>query len=175
MARLARRRTEARWSHIQEQTGDGGVPIPSLDANGLLPPGVHDCTLPEIRMSFTWNAHRLSLFSGLENCITSELHARFVGHIYCDGSFVTDKVDPRDVDLCLDLRSTPGQNQWLGLQYFQTERSRLQSQYHVDFWINVDLQGSNDFSRFFQYVGQKTALAKGLQPADTKGILRLVR
>ena len=92
--------------------------------------------------------------------------------IYCNGSFVTDKDIPQDVDVVLDLREAPNGRKWQGLEFMWREQNRIRSQYQVDFWVN--LPGVNDFSLFFQYVGIKTAKFKGLHPNHHKGILRVL-
>jgi hypothetical protein len=53
----------------------------------------------------------------------------------------------------------------------QSNQDRIMQDYRVHFWIN--LPGHNDFAAFFQYVGVKTASAKGLNPLHLKGILKL--
>jgi len=55
------------------------VPIPSLDAHGLLPAGVHDYTLMEIEAVFAGNAHRRRLYRGFASCFKDELRGRIEG------------------------------------------------------------------------------------------------
>jgi hypothetical protein len=72
--------------------------IPELTREGLLPPGVHEATLGEVRRRFgTDNPIRVRLMKGLESvaAIAGRVGARV---LYLDGSFVTDKKDPRDWD-----------------------------------------------------------------------------
>jgi hypothetical protein len=54
---------------------------------------------------------------------------------------------------------------------FRRERSQIKTDYRVDFCPN--LPGNNDFSSYFQYVGEKTATIKGLKATDRKGVLRI--
>jgi Family of unknown function (DUF6932) len=147
------------------------MPIPDFDRNGLLPAGVIDCTLDDIRIRFGWNGQRIALFNSMADFINNELRLRFPDPWYCDGSFVTDKDMPGDTDVVLDLRGAPDDRKWRGLDFMTREQPRIFSQYRVDFWI--DLPGGNEFSVFFQYIGIKTAKFKGLDPRHHKGILRV--
>lgn len=147
------------------------MPIPKLQDNGLLPSGVHDCSLEDIASSFTWNQHRRQLFENFRVFVRAELRPQFPDPIFFDGSFVTDKQTPEDTDVVLDLTSAPDARKWQGLQFMQQHQDRIKVLYGVHFWIN--LPGANDFAAFFQYVGLKTARAKGIHPRQTKGILRI--
>ena len=94
--------------------------------------------------------------------------------IYVNGSFVTDKEHPNDIDIVLDLRNTSDERKWQGLEFMMNHRSRLLREYQIHFWINLPPSGK-DFSAFFQYIGVKTARFKGLNPKHLKGILRVVQ
>lgn len=76
---------------------------PALESNGLLPPGIHRCTGGEIKATFVdkfpgsttrpklidgWRLHRRALAE-----ISSPRHQ------WVDGSFVTSKQDPADIDV----------------------------------------------------------------------------
>lgn len=147
------------------------MPIPQLQANGLLPSGVHECSLDDIASSFAWNPHRKQLFENFLVFVKAELRPAFPDPIYFDGSFVTDKPTPEDTDVVLDLTAAPDARKWQGLQFMRAHQPRIKILYGVHFWIN--LPGENDFAAFFQYVGIKTARAKGIHPRQTKGILRI--
>jgi hypothetical protein len=147
------------------------MPIPTLESNGLLPNGIHDCSLADISAQFTWNAHRSSLFTRFVNFLNAELKPQFPYPIYFDGSFVTDKEIPDDTDVVLDLSPATDAQRWQAFLFMQKHQKRIMDDYRVHFWIN--LPGSNDFASFFQYVGLKTASAKGLNPLHLKGILRI--
>jgi hypothetical protein len=91
--------------------------------------------------------------------------------ILFDGSFVTDKELPSDTDVVLDLSGATDAQKWQALIFMQGNQNRIMRDYQVHFWVN--LPGLNDFAAFFQYVGAKTASAKGLNPLHHKGILKL--
>ena len=68
-------------------------------ANGLLPPGIHTCSLAEVEATFAYNIKRRQLFEGLEILI-NDLKSIFSPAIFIDGSFVTQKIIPGDIDIC---------------------------------------------------------------------------
>ena len=80
--------------------------IPHLtDLNGspwkILPPGIYQADLNEVRAAFATNSRRRDLFAGL---VDAAGRLRFAGCqlIYLDGSYVTGKPQPRDFDACWD-------------------------------------------------------------------------
>lgn len=148
------------------------MPIPELQDTGLLPSGVHDCSLEDIRTVFAWNEHRHQLFQNFLLFFKGEVRPHFPDPVYFDGSYVTDKPTPDDTDVVLDLSEAPDDRKWRGLLFFQTHQARIMALYRVHFWVN--LPGNNDFAAFFQYVGVKTARVKGLDPRHLKGILRVL-
>ena len=75
--------------------------IPELNENGLLPPGIHECTIIEVQTKFAYNNRRREIFSGLLLLI-KDLKTIFSTAVYLDGSFVTSKVLPNDIDVCWD-------------------------------------------------------------------------
>ena len=76
--------------------------IPQFTEDGLLPLGVHETDLEELREKMGWSRKRQGLLEGLEEVV--ELMASCgVARVYLDGSFVTDKDRPNDIDGCYDL------------------------------------------------------------------------
>jgi hypothetical protein len=82
--------------------------LPSFTAEGLLPPGDYDLTIPELRASFlvtgegipssTWDAPwRSRLVDNLET-LAGQLWQVGIRDIFIDGSFVEDKDHPNDID-----------------------------------------------------------------------------
>lgn len=150
------------------------MPVPTLNSHGILPPGVHDCSVTEISSAFTWNSHRQGLFDKFVACFTNEIRPRFSDPLIFDGSYVTDKDLPDDIDLVLDLSAADSAHAYDGVTFMVSEQPRLMSDYRVHFWVNLPGIGHNDFCAFFQYVGVKTAKFKSLDPKDLKGVLRLM-
>jgi hypothetical protein len=76
--------------------------IPQFTDEGLLPPGIHETDLEELREKMGWSRKRQGLLGGLGEAL--ELMASCgVARVYLDGSFVTDKDRPNDIDGCYDL------------------------------------------------------------------------
>jgi len=55
-----------------------------------------------------------------------------------------------------------------------TAHIRIKQTYGVDFYVSWLGGTFNDFGLFFQYVGPKTALLKGLNERDTRGIVKVI-
>jgi hypothetical protein len=55
------------------------------------------------------------------------------------------------------------------------EHDRIMRDYGIDFYVSFLMEGYNDFGLFFQYVGAKTAAAKGLHEKDQRGITRIIQ
>jgi hypothetical protein len=84
------------------------MPIPGFNDAGLLPLGVHDCTIGEVRQhlgSFQTTDRRPKLFDKLQALVREAWATGLVSEIIIDGSFVTAKPDPNDIDLILVLNS----------------------------------------------------------------------
>ncbi len=76
--------------------------IPRLRSDGTLPPGVHQTTLAELFAIYpSTNQQRQILNDSLRRVVT-ELRALDSSMlIYVDGSFVTNKREPNDVDILI--------------------------------------------------------------------------
>ena len=146
------------------------MPIPTFDEYGLLPVGVHDCTLAEVRSrfgSFQTTDRRPGLFQKLELLIAEAQAAQFVHNLLIDGSFVTAEPEPNDIDLVLVLPPTHDIGADLPpAQYNLVSKRSVQRRFGFD--IVVVRENSVEYDEavaFFQQVRH--------QPALRKGILRL--
>jgi hypothetical protein len=75
--------------------------IPAFDAEGFLPPGVHPATLAEIRDRFGGPSEiRRAQMESIGWLIDLAVRAG-VSRIVLNGSFVTNIIDPNDVDCVL--------------------------------------------------------------------------
>jgi hypothetical protein len=91
---------------IRSGSYSDAMAIPSLNDAGLLPPGVHDCTLDKPRQRFgvfQTTDRRPKLFDKLQQLVQAAWATGLVAEIVIDGSFVTAKPDPNDIDLILVL------------------------------------------------------------------------
>ncbi len=83
------------------------MPIPEIDETGFLPEGVHQATLEEVREPFgrfQRTDRRPVLFSQLSLFLAEVRASGLVEAVIVDGSFVTAKDEPSDIDLILVLR-----------------------------------------------------------------------
>lgn len=78
-----------------------------LGPDGLLPPGTHDATMSEIELQFGPNPHRRNLIQQLRRLVALARRLGFVREIYVDGSFVTGRTDPNDIDIVLGIEDLP--------------------------------------------------------------------
>ena len=85
------------------------MPIPALSEQGLLPPGLHDCSLDELGArfgTFQESDRRCRLFEKLRRYINEAQIDGVIMDVIIDGSFVTDeKAAPNDIDLLVVLRA----------------------------------------------------------------------
>jgi hypothetical protein len=75
--------------------------VTNLKKSGLLPAGTHFATWEELKDKFGFNKHRLKLLEGLKQGL-QVLIKYGCKEVYVDGSFVTDKPLPNDIDVCYD-------------------------------------------------------------------------
>lgn len=83
------------------------MPIPELLPDGLLPDGVHECTLEELidRFGRFQESDRRPKLARELATYFAELRSAGIGkYLIVDGSFVTGKPRPSDVDLLLVLK-----------------------------------------------------------------------
>jgi hypothetical protein len=112
------------------------MPIPALNSDGVLPAGLFDCTLPEARArfgTFGGSDQRLRLFARLEELARVLRSSGLFEALIIDGSFVTAKLAPNDVDLVAVLR--PGHDFELDLpmsQYSLVSRAFLRRRFGLD-------------------------------------------
>ena len=73
--------------------------IPALTHEGLLPPGIHWATWPEIEERFATTEWSRTLSEGIRQA-AENLKEAGCRTLYLDGSFVTSKNHPGDFDGC---------------------------------------------------------------------------
>src|SRR5438445_2479805 len=80
------------------------MPIPPFNEHGLLPEGIHDCTLAEIEArlgGFQGSDRRLQLWARFTEFFAAAKASQLIEELLVDGSFVTANPDPNDIDLVL--------------------------------------------------------------------------
>jgi hypothetical protein len=147
------------------------MPIPDLDEEGFLPAGVHDCSLAEIGDRFgrfQRSDQRCRLFAKLDAYVSETGRVGLIAELVVDGSFVTGKPEPNDVDLVIAL--DPGID--LGAdfppyQYNLISKRMVKRLYGFDLLVAVAGTAIHrDYVEFFQQV-------RG-QPGRRKGVLRVI-
>ncbi len=143
------------------------MPIPPLESSGLLPLGVHECSLEEMKArfgSFQGSDRRPRLFGKLEAFIAEARASQIVRSLVLAGSFVTSKPAPNDIDLIVivardydltaDLR--PG-------AYNVVSKKRVQKRFGFDIVaVREETSEFDDAIAFFKQVRREPALGKGL-------------
>jgi hypothetical protein len=76
--------------------------IPGFNLHGLLPQGVHRATWDDVVERFGGNPQRKALLDGLEDALDL-LRSAGCQRVHIDGSFVTAKELPNDIDVCWDI------------------------------------------------------------------------
>lgn len=146
------------------------MPIPALDEQGLLPSGVHDCTLEELRLRFgrfQGNDVRGRLFARLAELVAELMRSRVAVAIVVDGSFVTGKAAPNDIDLLLVL---PRGHDWMAdlgaFDYNLLSSLRVRRRFGFDALVAED--GSRLYQRFVKFFSGTRE-----NPDADKGVLRI--
>lgn len=128
------------------------MPIPILK-NGMLPAGEHLATLDEVEHTFgSQNDQRRYLMRGLRSACEM-FRAANVDRIWVDGSFVTDKEEPNDIDGCWGATSIEGVL-WDNIDEVFADESRkpMKLKYGLDFFYAGWIEGGSGkpFPQFFQ-------------------------
>lgn len=124
--------------------------IPKLQSNTELPPGEHLASLHEIEQVYGLSTdQRKTLMKGLLNAV-SNLEAAGIRTIWINGSFVTSKKEPNDIDGCWEYN--PSVNINILDPVFLGERAEMKKKYGLDFFIANYIEAGSGlpFPKFFQ-------------------------
>lgn len=146
--------------------------IPEFTEHGVLPSGLHDCTISEAESKFCNNDHRKNLWSDLLNFLDWLTKQGIKTDILIDGSFVTDKTLPSDIDVIADITLAPENVIKEALVLFSFKREEIKQNYGVDFWL-YHPKTPNDLRSFFQYIKEDDAQRRGCSPETRKGLLSI--
>ncbi len=152
------------------------MPLPTFNANGLLPSGIHDCSLAEAEKRFVLNPHRAEMWQRLLKFVDWTRSLDTFDILYLDGGYISDKPRPEDIDVILQTRAKYGTEALESMTpFFLKGLDTIFSEYgvHLHFWSEGFPGGIHDFRLFFQYVRPQDAAPRGLAPGATKGILRV--
>ena len=129
------------------------MPIPSLQKKtGLLPPGEHAATLEEIESRFGESSEkRKELILGLKKAILSFQRAG-VKRIWIDGSFISHKKEPQDIDGCWEYHKGVDLSK-LDRCFIHGDRNDMKFRYGLDFFPSngIEFLSQKPFPYFFQF------------------------
>jgi hypothetical protein len=144
--------------------------IPELDDHGVLPPGVHDCSLDELRDRFgrfEGSGRRPELCDKLAAFCEEARGTPLVVELIIDGSFVTSKAEPNDIDLIVVLPADhPHGEELKPFEYNLLSRRRARRSFGFD--VLVARAASTEYHQFVDFFAQ----VRGA-PDITKGLLRV--
>lgn len=143
------------------------MPIPDLSTDGFLPDGLHECTLDEVMQRFARfqdSDRRPSLGRELQQYVAEVQSAEVGKYLVVDGSFVTSKPAPSDIDLLLVLRDDVNLGEVVPpFRYNARSKTYIRKKYRFDFFPAFDGDGSADaVIQFFRQVKYRPGEAKGL-------------
>jgi hypothetical protein len=146
------------------------MPIPNLNEQGLLPPGIYDCSSEEIGERsgiFQSTDLRPRLYEKLQAFLQQARSTNLAIAVIVNGSFVTSKADPNDIDLILVLPSSHDLRAELApMAYNVLSRRRVSRQYGFD--ILVAREDAIEYTQYVEFFQQ----VRG-QPHLYKGVLRI--
>jgi hypothetical protein len=127
------------------------MPLPSENPefHALFAAGLHPLTIEEIEQDcvrgFTLSITRQVIFRNLLHVVSQLTDNGIVGELLIDGSFVTSKINPRDVDLVLcvssDLYDQCSASQRSVFDWFESEA--LRSDHRCDGYISIEWPASH--------------------------------
>ena len=107
--------------------------IPLFGEEGELPPGVHWATWSEVAERFAWTPRREMLLEGLQRGLQS-LREAGCQTAYLDGSFVSDKEEPGDFDVCWEIAGVDSSRLDPVLLTFDNRRAAQRAKYGGEFF-----------------------------------------
>lgn len=138
------------------------LPIPPM-CSDYLPIGLHDCTIEEIRQYFGTNERRNVLIENLYNYSIKLREVGLDGWIIVNGSFVTAKERPGDIDVILII----GESYDLTAPISPLERRILSQEYVKDafelhLFVAPDELTAECWKSFFSRIRGNEHIKKGL-------------
>lgn len=143
------------------------MPLPPLNAKGLLPVGIHDATLEEVRErfgTFQESDRRPKLFAKLVDLVQAMRTSTLFEELLIDGSFVTAKPAPNDIDVLAVLKPNHNFERDLPItEYSLVSRALLRRRFGFDVTVAERTSGVyKTYVEFFSRVREASDLKKGL-------------
>ncbi len=149
--------------------------IPEL-TDGVLPEGIHSCTLDEVENAFGQfreSDRRPRLTERLKQYIEDVGATGIAKAVIIDGSYITAKPGPSDIDLILVLRADFDLTQELRpFEYNVQSKRMVKSIYRFDVLPAVD--GSETYEKLVEFFSRVKLDDPGFQTSQKrKGLLRV--
>jgi hypothetical protein len=147
-------------------------PTPTLNAHGLLDPGIYDLSLQQIKSifgKFQGTDRRINLFQRLSDLVEEIEGYDFACHLIVDGSFITSKDEPSDIDIIFVVKegTLPLKSMINPYEYNALSARRLKKKY--DFDVLVVNEQSEAYNYYIEYFSR----VKHGQINIRKGLVRL--
>jgi hypothetical protein len=149
--------------------------IPDFEASGILPTGIHDCDLDEIEARYVYNDRRRNIWHPFRFYLRQIAEGiPEVSVAYVDGSFVTDKVEPGDVDLILEFSTVADLANVKARLPHLMNRREIKAAHKVDLLTRFEPNPpGDDFRELFQLLKPEDAIDRGVPAGTKKGILKI--
>ena len=142
----------------------------------LLPDGLHPRTLDEVQTqcvdAFANSQSRPQLLAGLRTLVQILSTDGLRGDLWIDGSFVTRKLNPADVDVVLHVSDDPELTdaQWDRIESFASAefRTRVREDYGCDFYFMLERDILDSYWRK-QYGTDRNGRIKGIVVISING------
>lgn len=143
------------------------MPIPGFTQQGVLPNDIYDCSFEEMESvfgRFQSTDCRIHLTKKLKDYIDELKKSGFGIELIIDGSYVTKKDNPEDIDLILVLAEDFNYSSGIKpFEYNLTSNKALKRIYGFD--VFTEKKGTDRYNRrieFFQKVRENPDINKGL-------------
>ena len=128
--------------------------IPTFDERGLLPLGLHEANISEIRAVLGFTERRKWLIDGLDRFVRVWSDSGFLEYSVIDGSFATAKPEPGDIDVLLVLNidalsSRPADFRYLAAAYIY-DKDLTKREFGCDAFIAA---GQNNVEGWLDFFG----------------------
>ena len=154
------------------------MPVPAIIDGGVLPEGIHDCSLNEVRGMFAKSGERARLLGRFEQFV--ERLGEFIPAtritLYLDGSFITTWEGCRDIDVIIEAREFErAKSDYLRRLVSGPVKQEFADVYRVALHVVVPGLRGRDYRQWFQNVKGEEAWRLGNEiEALKKGIVRLI-
>jgi hypothetical protein len=151
--------------------------IPKLVDN-VLPEGIHECTFEEVSAIFgqLWRTdQRLKLTEKLRDFLDAARRSGIIAAVVIDGSYVTAKQEPGDIDLVVAYRPDFDlkHEELRPFEYNVLSKRAIRRTYCFDAFIFPD--GSQEYHEWVEFFSGVRADDPDQQTSRTrKGVLRIV-